>query len=94
MSSILRAAAGGQSESEEVSAPDSYPTGGFSVRSNLGRVDRALAEGDSLDNGYEVTSIASNNAMVVQAYDKAAGGEIGAGTDLSGDTVTYIAERL
>lgn len=94
MPSLLRAARGGQSAADDVSGPSSYPTGGFSVRTDLGRVDRAVAEGDSLDNGYEVTSIADDNALVIQAYDKAAGGEIAGGTDLSDDTVTYLAKRL
>lgn len=94
MPSLLRAMEGGQTEADETSGPSSYPTGGFSVRSNLGRVDRAMAEIDDLDTGVEVTSVSDDNALIVQAYDKAAGGEIASGTDLSDNTVTHFATRL
>jgi hypothetical protein len=91
---VLRAASGQEQDVRSVSGPSSYPTGGFSVRADIGRVSEAITQGDSVDNGYVVTAINDSNALVVQAYDKAAGGEIAGGTDLSDDSITYFANRL
>lgn len=90
----LVARSGQVTESNDTSGPTSYPTGGFSVRTNIGRVDEALVEGDSGTNVYEKTSVGDNNAIVIQAFSQASGGEIAAGTDLSGDTITYTAYML
>lgn len=94
MTNILRASAGGMTEQESLSGPESYPTGGFSVRSNLGRVNNVIVDGDSDTYEYEASSIDDNNAFVVQAWDRSDGTEAGAGTDLSEETVTYSAARL
>lgn len=92
MGDVLQASKGQQAESETLAGPSSYPTGGFSHRSDLGRVD--AVHGDVDDGTQEVTMTASDdNAVVIQAFSQG-GGEIAAGTDLSGDTYTYTAHRL
>lgn len=81
-------------EQDSVTATESYQSGGFSVRSSMGRVDNVIVEGDSDTRTYEATSIDDDNAIVVQAFNRSDGSEAGEGTDLSDDTITYRASRL
>lgn len=71
---------------ESISGPASYPSGGFSQRVDLGRVDEADVGMDSLDRFAVVNAVNDNNAVVIQAGSYGSGGEVAAGTDLSGDT--------
>lgn len=88
----LQATEGRQVEVESVDGPSSYPTGGFSARSNLGRVDESTVE--AVGEAYEASStVDDDNAVVIEAYSQG-GGEVPAGDDISGTTFTYQAYRL
>lgn len=93
MVKILRAASGQQTAVEDGSGPTSYPSGGYSMRSKLGRVDSAHAEIDSGEYQAHVESINDNNALVIQVYSQG-GSEVGGGTDLSDETVRTDSSRL
>jgi len=86
----LVARSGQLQETDHVSGPNSYATGGFSVRTNIGRVDNQIVEGDNATYEFRA-SVADNNAIVVSAYSQSTGTEVAANTDLSGVTVTYTA---
>lgn len=93
MARILRAAKEQQSDHDSTSGPGSYSTGGFSIRTNLGRVDEF--DVDAADATYEAqASVSDNNALVVEAHAQDGTGETAAGTDLSGVTFHYSAYRL
>lgn len=51
----------------------SYNTGGFSYTSKLGRVDTAQAEIQSTSQTAKVTSITSDNIVVVQLFSQGTG---------------------
>lgn len=91
---ILRAASGQQAETSSEAAPSSYPTGGFTVSTDLGRVDEAMVEGD--DGSWEVRldSVSSKTDLDVQVFSQDGTGEAAGGTDLSGMGITYDAKRL
>lgn len=93
MPNILRAANGQQNESDSFAGPSSYPTGGFSHRTDLGRVDNASVELDRGDFEAHVESIDDDNNLVIQAFSQG-GGEAAAGTDLSSDTFTTDSYRV
>lgn len=90
----LVAQSGQVTEADSTSGPGSYPTGGFSIQTNIGRVDQAMVEGDNGTYDYELNSVASHNVVVVQAYNNSTGSEVSSNTDLSGDTITYAAYML
>lgn len=90
----LVARSGQLTEADSTSGPGSYPTGGFSIQTRMGRVDQAIVEGDNGAYDYKLNSVASHNQIVVQAYSQGSGTEVAANTDLSGDTVTYTAYML
>lgn len=89
---------GGPNESPPNSLPTSYSTGGFSLKTSLDRVDAAHAE---LSNGSWETVVTSastdnnNSFFTVEVYSQGtAGNEAEAGTDFSGDQLTYVAHKL
>lgn len=94
MPDLLRAASGQQVQTSSESGPSSYPTGGFSIRTGLGRVDEALVQNGNASYEARLDSISDNNAIVVTMYSQGTGTELAAGTDLSDDSVTYQAKRL
>lgn len=91
---ILRAQNGMQTNVDSASGPSSYPTGGFSVSTDLGRVDEASVDIDNPLYEARLDSVTSKNSLLVEAYSQASGTELAAGTDLSTDSVTYTAHRL
>ena len=99
MTNVLRARSHQQTEADSVSGPSSYTSGdGFSVRSNLGRVDQVDPEIDNNLWEARLDSIASNNTMVFQFFSQSTSGasapEAPDGTDFSGDKVHWTAHRL
>lgn len=93
MPNLLRAAQGGMSETNSESPPASYPSGGFTVSTDLGRVDEAIVQ---IDNASWEARLESTDEteMVVGVYSQGSGNEAAAGTDLSDDSVSYTAARL
>jgi len=83
----------GEVESNTDAGPTSYPTGGFSIATGLGRISTAMVESDSGSYELRVQSTPTNN-IVTQAFSAGTTNEVAAGTDLSGVTVTYTATRL
>lgn len=72
----------GQTSSVESDAREgaiSYNTGGYSYRSDLGRVDVAQAQNHGTSQIAKVTNITDDNLVVVQVFSQTAGvvGEIG-----------------
>lgn len=94
MPNVLRARSHQQAEADSVSGPSSYASGtGFSIRSNLGRVDEVDVEIDNAS--WEArASVADDNAIVAQFYSQGSGTEVADATDLSADTVHWTAHRL
>lgn len=93
MGDLLRAAEGGNFEAESNSGPSSYPTGGFSVTSDLGRIDEIIL--DAQNASWEaIRESTSDNSVVVGVYSQGTGTEAAAGTDLSGVDFTHIAFQL
>lgn len=94
----MRAATHQQSEMNSVSGPQSYDSAtGFSVRSDLGRVDEVevwAGEEDSTKPFDATAEVADDNAIVISAFSQDTGVEAQDDTDLSGITFTWIAERL
>lgn len=79
-------------EVEEETGPTSYPTGGFTVSTELGRVNSAQVDTD--DPAYEARNTgASGTEFTVVATDPS-GTEVSAGTDISSVTFNYTAKRL
>jgi len=91
---ILEATQGQQNEGRSFAGPSSYPTGGFSARSDLGRVDEATVQVDNGSYDAHVESVADNNALIVQVVEEDTASEVGGGTDLSGETFVQTAYRL
>lgn len=94
MSDILRAASGQQSESLSQDGPSSYPSGGFSIRTNLGRVDEAMVQTDDMGFDAKVSQVTDNNVLQVAVVSQDSGNEVSDSTDLSGVSFTYDAYRL
>lgn len=94
MPDVLRARSHQQIEADSISGPGSYESGvGFSIRSNLGRVDEVDVEVNNAD--YEArASVADNNAIVATFHSQASGTELPDAADLSTDTVHWTAYRL
>lgn len=96
----LRAATGEQMEIQTVTGPTSYPTGGFSVVSNLGRVDEFTVQTPSNSIHSKNHDITGYNTMVTTAFsmgtgDAAAEGqEYNDASNLSGDEFVLTAYRL
>lgn len=94
---LLTAMSGQQSASDTATGPQSYDTGGFSVRTSLGRVDRATASVDNGDREARVTDTGSQdtaNYVNIQVYQQGGAGEVSQDTDLSGDEFLIDAKRL
>lgn len=89
----VRAASGQQIETDTVDGP-TYNTGGFTISTNLGRVDEFIVYANG--SGYEAryASTESNNQAVVTVHSQGSGDEVGDDTDLTGETFTYTAYRL
>lgn len=98
MVNVLRAATHQEAEEDAVVGPASYPTGGFTIRSDLGRVDEVIVHAqESGDNQkpFDATAeVQDDNAIVVSAFSQATGVEAAAGTDLSAITFSWTAHRL
>lgn len=89
---VLNAASGQLEEQTSVSGPNSYDaTNGFSISTNLPRVDEAQTQISAGSVETRVESIASDNTIVVSVFSAASGGELPADTTLSQDTITYSA---
>lgn len=96
---ILRAATGQQSSVDTLDdqQPGSYSTGGFSVRSSLGRVDDATVSVDSPDYEARVTGTGDDdraNYANIQIYSQDGTGEVAADTDITEDTFVLRTNRL
>lgn len=96
---ILLAASGQQSAVGDLDdqQPNSYSSGGFSVRSSLGRVDEASVSGQQEGQEARVTATGSGdraNYVNVQLYSQGSGNQLQADTDISGDTYILRSERL
>ena len=96
---LLRAASGQEAAVDDVAPeePTSYPTGGFSVRSSLGRIDDASVSADDGDWEARVTAVGSGdraNFCNVQVYSQDGSGEAADGTDLSDTSFLLRTERL
>lgn len=98
MVNVLRAATHQEAEEDTVAGPTSYPTGGFTVRSDLGRVDEVIPHAGESDDGqkpFDATALVQDdNAIVISAFSQATGVEAQAGTDLSGIDFSWTAHRL
>lgn len=80
-------------EGETVSGDSSYPSGGYTFRSQTGLVRQAVAEANSVDYTAHATVSDSNEvSVVVSSADT--GGEVSGGTDLSGEDFTVISLRM
>ena len=94
----MRAATHQQGEMDSVTGPQTYDSGaGFSVRSDLGRVDEAeVWAGEDDDNKpFDATvTVQNDNELVIHAYSQATGVEAADDTDLSSINFTWLAERL
>jgi len=96
---VLRTSSGQLQAADSVDGPSSYPTGGFSVNTDLGRVNTAMV--DSNNDSYEARATGVGSAgsgtqegfVVVQLYSQDGTGEVDAGTDVSGTEVSYSAFR-
>lgn len=89
----ILSATNGEQQTNSVSGPSSYPTGGFSVDTDLARASEALVGTDA--EAYEArVESTSDNSLVIGMYSQGSGTEIAAGTDLSGDSLTYNAYML
>lgn len=93
MPDIFEAASGQQSTVDNVSGPSSYPSGGFSHRTDLGRVDSASVDADAGSVDASINTIQNDNEVVIEVFSQS-GGEVASGTDLSHDTYTVTANRL
>ena len=94
MGSILTAVKGQGLDVNSVAGPTSYNTGGFTIPTDLGRVDEATLQIDNSSFETRVDSIASNNQIAAQVFSQGSGTEASQDSDFSGDTVTYQAYRL
>jgi len=91
--SLLKATT--QQEISSTAGPDAYENGdGYSVSTDLARVDEADASTDASGVEARVTSVASYNTLVVKMYSTESGDEYAQGADLSDDTVVYEAYKL
>ncbi len=79
-----------------VAGPDSYPTGGFEVE--IGEFEKVTQAAVSVKTGSYHAGVPSitGNKPKVQVFVGAAGAdtEVTAGTDLSGETFTIVAEGI
>lgn len=96
---ILRAATGQQAGVDNLDdqQPNSYSTGGFSVRSSLGRINDATVSVDNGDWEARVTNIGTGdraNFANVQVYSQDGSGEAANNTDIESDTFVLRSERL
>lgn len=94
---LLTSMSGQQSASDTETGPSSYPTDGFSVRTSLGRVDRASASVDDGAREARVTgtgSLDTANYVTVQVFEQDTASEVSGGTDLSGDEYLIDSKRL
>lgn len=95
MPNILQAQSGQTNQVDSIAGPGSYESGdGFSITTNLGRVDEATAEIDNSTWDARATGVADNNTVVVSVFSSDSAGEAPQDTDLSGDEITYSASRL
>lgn len=97
MGTVLRAASGQHIEVTRVTGPTSYPSGdGFSVTSDMGRVDEFTVQSPSDSVLSKNDNITGNNTMVVKAYSMTSNvnNEIEDAVDLSGDDYILTAYRL
>lgn len=101
VSSILEAVTGETME-VQTDARDgdvTYQTGGYSYTSKLGRVDTAQAEIQSTSQVAKVTSIVSDNTVVIQLFSQGSGvageegQEIDNGVNVQ-DNISLVAYRL
>lgn len=96
----MQAASGQVMEMQTVTGPTSYPNGdGFTVQSDLGRVDNFIVQTDSGTIETRNDSVVNNNQMVVKAYTANTSGntpydEVTNDNDLSGDNFTLFASKL
>jgi hypothetical protein len=94
MGNLLRAATGEISDVDTVAGPDSYPTGGFSIKTSLGRISDTAVSTDAP--GYEAREVGAGDPewLRIEVHSQDGTSEVAGGTDLSGDNFTYQAFRL
>lgn len=91
---------GGEIGSDEVTGPDSYSqvtesggsydSGGYSIPTDLIRVDTGLVETDN--EGQEARVVSTNeNFLIVGVYEADGTAQVTGGTDLSNDEFSYQA---
>jgi len=86
---------GGSVSLQSASGPSSYDAGaGFTVASNLGRVNEFMVDSDGENNVPGNQTVTNDNEMVVQVFNQDGTGEIAGGTDISGTTFTFLSARL
>jgi hypothetical protein len=90
MADILRTATGETQSGSDDSPPSSYPSGGYSLDTDLYRVSNALVEIDNNDLEARATSYDSNT-VIVEVFSEDTGSEVSGGFDLSTDEVGYTA---
>lgn len=96
----MRAATHQQVEDDSVPGPETYPSGGFTIDSGLGRVDEVIVTaGESADSGskpFDATATVQNhNEILVQAHSQASGVEVADQTEgLQNVTFSWTAQRL
>lgn len=80
-------------EAEEAGI-DSYSNGGTTVDTALGRVDNVDAVVDNVGYYIKVDKTGGNaSQFTFQLFNESDDTEVGDGTDISGDTITYQAYR-
>lgn len=92
--SLINSSTGKAVDSDSVSGPDSYPSGGFEVSTDVLRASAAQVATDEIGTDARVTDTIDSNTLVVEAVDEATGSEVTGGTDLSGTEFTYTARKL
>lgn len=91
-------------EVQGVAGPSSYPSGGFTQGSDMGRVDQFMVQVDNPDvyarphSAGTSSAITGSNQMVIQVYSantgNSAGTEASANSDFTNDNFVIRAFRL
>lgn len=91
---LMRATSGELSETSEVTGPNSYQSGGFTISTDVGRVDEASIEVSSDDTWIAQVTDTNTTSIIATVRSMDSGNEAANDTDLSAVEFTYTAHRL